>query len=132
MLWFVLIKAQGRETCPGPTTNKQMDKTTMLYHRKGWKEKPCTLAKKNDDGTVDLADESGSVFVTRCLLWIGEGEPAQDGWATNAETPALFDHPVARVVSPAPAWEKTKRGRPKKEKAAAMAEPPSGKIQSEN
>lgn len=71
-----------------------------LYHRRGWKPKPCKIVDIHDDGTVDLADENGEVFVTHCPT--GDPGPNRDGWV----------EPAVAVVADPP---KRKRGRPRKE-----------------
>jgi hypothetical protein len=58
-------------------------KEYALYHRSGWKPKRLVVANRDKDaGTVDLADEAGTLLVTSLPL-VKQGDvPDSGSWAT--------------------------------------------------
>lgn len=52
-----------------------------FYHRRGAQPKAATIVNRNVDGTVDLADAEGTIFVTSCALVDASRDPG-DGVAT--------------------------------------------------
>lgn len=93
------------------------------YCRLGWKPKTAMLVKRHEDGTVDLEDGDGNVFVTRCPVYAGSPEPGEsraDGWAEPVEVelidmqaPAPEAEKGDAAEVPAPAPKKSGRSRKK-------------------
>lgn len=100
------------------------------YCRLGWKPKTAMLVKRHEDGSVDLEDEAGNVFVTRCPVYAGPpapGESRADGWAEAVEV-ELIEVRTADIDpgahcdhdnEPAPAPSPKKSGRSRKKNPSA-------------